>query len=211
MDLHNALRRYGSLINGVRRMVGGGADVQLERLGETLTPIMNPWGLPEWAWLRGETLWVVHRNVGAVVGEVSGAAVVNPTGSNMIVVVDGATFRGATAQSCTLSLQLRATIAATYTQGANAIARDSRTALRSPANFSLNVPPEVWTGSDAAVFTNALEIMNAGGTVGTGDLRSPPYVLRPGVGLAICGNAANIAVDVCMFGRARSALPGELE
>lgn len=208
-QLHNAIRRFGSLIAGVRRMVGGSADVQLERLGETLTPILNPWGLPEWAYPRGEFLLLATRNAGATAAEYSGIAIVNPAGSQCLLVIDAVKGRCDTGNiALTLTYATEASIAATLATSTFAVARDTRTAKG--ASTARNLGPVMYVGTDPVGWLNELEELFVNATTYSAAI-SPPYIIRPGVGLVLSGKTVNTAMRGCFVGRWRAALPGELD
>lgn len=111
---HNELRR-GEVSRALKNALGDTRQGGLERYGETLTPAIDLWGRPEWAFLRDEHLWGFSQTVAAVVGEQGGVAVVNPAGSNRIVVVEGATGQSVVANiALQLALTTEAVITATY-------------------------------------------------------------------------------------------------
>lgn len=57
MPVHNALDRATDLIRGFRRALGIlGPEGGLERMGETLTPIIDLWGNPRFTSLMGDKL-----------------------------------------------------------------------------------------------------------------------------------------------------------
>lgn len=90
MAIHNEIRRgtlSAALTRAVAAMRGGGG---LERFGETLTPTIDLWGLPEWAYLRQETLGVVMR-VAIAGANNSAVALANPLTSRSLVVVEEVT------------------------------------------------------------------------------------------------------------------------
>lgn len=69
-------------------MRGGGG---LERFGETLTPVIDLWSLPEWSYLRAETLGQVMR-VAASGANNSAVALANPLTSRSLVVIEEITI-----------------------------------------------------------------------------------------------------------------------
>jgi len=89
VKLHNALRRCGGLLTGIKAMVGmTEAEAGVERLGETLVPVFNPWERPEAALVRGEELWAAGLGQGAgAAGMFSKIGIFNPLGTNLLVVV----------------------------------------------------------------------------------------------------------------------------
>lgn len=177
----------------------------LERYGETLTPTLDLWDLPEWAYLRREVLFGWEGSPAAVAGEFSGAALVNPAGSGTIVVVErihahaGATF------ATYLSYVTEAVVTATFAAGALPVLRDSR---------NLNVPGRArfFTGSDPGFLaTRQLENIFVAANTLTPFSTGLPFVLTPGYGLVVQAGAVNNAFAVSFGYRERTAFPGELE
>jgi hypothetical protein len=205
-EVHNALHRAGALIAGLRRMVGAGADVQLERLGETLTPILNPWGLPEWAKLRGEQLYAVTTLQAAVAGEFAGIALDNPAGSNAIVVVDAVKVSqvGAVADA-RLENMLTTAISGTYlivAQPGSLRDRRFRSTFGSIARIR--------QGTDVtSTFGAQLEHRSCAVNADS-PFSCLPVVLQPGESLAAILQTVNLTLRVNWVWRERSALPGEL-
>lgn len=209
MSVHNVLRRAGTLIAGVRRMVGGQEDTSLERLGETLTPILNPWGLPEWAKLRGEDLYAVRTVQAAVVAEFSGIALTNPAGSGALIVVDNVQADGSAIVNGLLEIMAITAISGTYltaTTPASIRDRRFRNVFSCKAQFL--------QGSDAGnTFGAQLEqqTFKALATAGqTTRFTNLPVILRPGDCLAVIGQTVNVGLTASWAWRERSALPGEL-
>lgn len=89
--VHNGLHEYTRLLDAAARAVGEKSGAQdfsgIERFGETLTPIMDLWALPEWAILRGEILFARRQEAPAVAARFSSTELVNPTGSGVLAVV----------------------------------------------------------------------------------------------------------------------------
>lgn len=205
MKLHNALNR-GPVSEGVTRALGlhdGGAGV--ERYGETLTPVLNLWGMPEWCVLRGEGLKGQRLVSAAVVGENSVIALVNVATRNRIVVVELAGVQaGSGAQSYSLELCTDAVLAA-----ALAVANAGPTIPRDTRYIGGGV--FIRTGSEVATSLGTsidLNSITAGGQ--SIYFQNLPVVLSPGFGLAIIGQAQNLAVGGIFGWRERPALPGEL-
>lgn len=190
-------------------MVGGDEDTALERLGETLTPILNPWGLPEWAKLRGEQLYSVRSFQAAVAAEFSGIALHNPAGSNTIIVVDAVAAGAGTTMTVLLEIMLDSAISATYTVNANpASLRDRR------FRTSFSAVAQVRQGSDATnTFGAQLDTTTAPTLPSAGspsDFRALPVILQPGEALAVIGQTVNLSLVTVFVWRERAALPGEL-
>lgn len=186
-------------------MVGGDEDTALERLGETLTPILNPWGLPEWAKLRGEDLYAVTSVQSAVAAEFSAICIENPVASNSLIVVDDVQVSAAGVNiPATLEIMLISAVSATYTVVARpASLRDRRfrSTFASKAQLRFGSDPSNTFGAQLAqIPVTTLE--NA--------YRCLPVILQPGDLLAVIGQTVNSALRVNWVWRERAALPGEL-
>jgi len=206
--LHNALKR-SPIADGIKKAIGQHKQGEggLERWSETLQPIVNAWGMPEWAALRGEQLCAVRSLQAAVAAEYSGIALMNPLGSNTIVVVEAVNFAmGATAQAL-LEVVVDTVIAATYTVVTNpGCARDrrfkgvsglSRATFRQGTDltqtFGAQLERENFTAANPLIPFIAL-----------------PVILRPGDDLVVIGQSVNLTLDVNWVWRERQAFPGEL-
>jgi len=86
--LHNAIKYGGQLLKGLAFAVG--VDPQesgVERLGETLTPTIDPWTMPEWAYLRAERLIASAFDIVGAAGTVPEVMLYNPQTSRRLLVV----------------------------------------------------------------------------------------------------------------------------
>lgn len=215
-QIHNQLRR-GVLTEALTKAVGASVgSAGVERFGETLTPTMNLWQLPEWLYLRNEWYFADRTSVGAQAGETSISAIVNPNpdaqGRGWIVVVEAVTARAQSGTTCALWLEqlLRADIASTLTQGNNVNIRDNRF-QKNPAIAIQATVVESWTGTDTnTTGLNDIQEEAFNATTTYVEFKTPPYILRPGTGLLVQGSAVNTAIAVNFAGRVRRALPGEL-
>lgn len=207
--LHNALRRAGGLLDGIRRMVGGDLEVNIERMGETVTPILNPWGLPEWAALRGEALFSGWREKAGVAAENGYVGIVNttPTGSgNNIIVVDGGLVRVAAATDVIVSLQLYSTLGVRETNNQQCPARDRRVANSGFSTARISVGGAAGALGTTATNLERIACSNAPNIV----FSCTPVILRPGECLIVESALVNNNISACFFGRTRPFLPGEL-
>lgn len=89
--IHNQLTNYAQLLAGFRRALGemGPNFSGIERAGETLTPTIDLWSLPEWALARGEQLFArdgISQGAGGA-GVFSSEEFVNPAGSGVLAVI----------------------------------------------------------------------------------------------------------------------------
>lgn len=216
-DIHNGIKYATGELNALG-IAGGLARDQsgVERLGETLTPIMDIWSQPEWAWLRGDLLWVSRPMISAAgAGALSAFATCLPASARLICVVEGAWARSATAGDVmTLGVDLRTTITAVpmATTGTRPRARDNRLVATPsfPNEAQAEVPLDNFTGSSAGNVGIALEQRTVPGVNVAVEFRSVPYVLRPNTGIWIQGSTNNLLVVGGFWGRLRVPLPGEL-
>lgn len=208
-QLHNELRR-GSLSIALKTFIGDTRDPGgLERYGETLTPILDMWGLPEVAYLRRELLWAGQLTQTAVVGEQSMLAVTNPLASGKVVVVETISLQGSVQSVRITPTVLRTDIEATLAIGLVPQAKDQRW-WRDPATVGFQARTQFWVGTNAGslggITTEKLGILAGEPTSAV----TVPYVIRPGCSLLIEGMTVNLGVDFSIVGRERVAFPGEL-
>lgn len=206
--VHNALTR-GPLGGALTRALGDTRGSSgLERYGETLTPVMNLWDLPEWAYLRREYLCARLDQPAAVAGEYSGCAIVNPAGSNCLAVVEAVAVQYSALALFRLARATEDEVRATYLASVGrGYARDSRV-------YNPGIVPgvmELLDGSDAGTigYYFAVQVNTAGlvVTFATG----LPFILAPGQGLVCYTTTANISPLIQFMWRERGAFPGELE
>lgn len=210
--LHNALKR-SPIADGVKRAIGQHRQGEggLERWGETLQPVVNPWGMPEWAALRGEQLCAVRSFQAAVAGEYGGIALMNPAGSNTIMVVEDITVAtDVVAMNMNLEVVADSTISGTYAVVTNpSCARDRRfkgTTGLSRATFRQGTDP-------ANTFGAQLEQQSAlvGPAAPTTRFQvALPCIIRPGDDLLVVGQTVNVQFRASWGWRERQAFPGEL-
>lgn len=207
--LHNQLRRAW-LGDAVKKALGVHTSTEggLERYGETLTPVMNPWGMPEWAALRGEQLCAVRSFVAGVAAEYGGVALMNPAASNSIVVVEAVSILSGAAEYVYLEIGVDTLYSGTYLTLTNpSCARDRRF--------------KGLSGLSRATFRQGTDLSNTFGAQleqsGTNTGFAPnsfttslPVILRPGDSLAVIGQTVNTSLTVSWGWRERVAFPGEL-
>lgn len=207
-DIHNALKR-SVVADAVKKAIGQHKQGEggLERWSETLQPVVNPWGMPEWAALRAEQLCAVRTNSAAVAAEFGGVALMNPIGSNAIVVVEGVSVLGGGAMLALLEVVADTVIAATYTVVTNpSCARDRR--FKGLSGISRATFRQ---GSDPAnTFGAQLEQLGVSTTTTQGFQTSLPVILRPGDDLVVIFQTVNLTGNVNWGWRERQAFPGEL-
>lgn len=209
-QLHNELRR-GPWSDALKNALGASREGGVERYGETITPTLDLWRSPEFAYLRNEERFARAQAAGPLAGENSLIAIGTPLGSGLIVVIEAVTASAATAMICDIGFSLRTAIAATLTlvNPPNATdARWVRDAVPLAANHA--APVEIWTGTDATFpFNNILEEIGAP----VNDVGRPsrsPYTLKPGIYLHLQGRTVNVLMNCTFVGRVRRAFTGEL-
>lgn len=209
--LHNGLFR-GTWNDALKRALGVTKDPGgLERFGETLTPSINLWERPEWAFLRQEFLWAARISQAAVAAEGSMGAIINPIGSNQILVVErvracNGTAAGNVVLGFATEAQLLATLVASLLTG-----RDSRLGRNVPLSPFNTLNAQSATGSDPTIpfQTPALDhVVTA--AVEMQEFSSPPFVIKPGVGLYVQCGTVNQILQASFSGYLRQSLPGEL-
>lgn len=205
---HNEIRK-GWLSEAVNRALGRTREGGIERISETLDPVLNLWGMPEWAYLRGELLWSGQVTQVAVAGEQSMLALTNPANSNLIVVIESILLAGSVQNVRITPTVLRTDIEATLALALVPQARDNRW-WQSPIVVGKQARTQFWTGSNAGSL-GGIGTEKIGIVAGTFTLAAtPPYILRPGTSLLIEGVTVNLGVDFTVSGRERTAYPGEL-
>jgi hypothetical protein len=202
-NLHNAIRRAGGLLTAFQDFIGLEQDAGVERLGETLTPVLDLWAHPEAAYLREEKLVGYSIASAAVAGELSAAALVNPTSSGKLIVVERVTTRQGGVASVFLASATEAVIAATLALVGNGEVADTRWTRTTTGVF--------YTGSDPAVVS--LNSVDRILSIANEDVAFPiglPFILSPGFGLLANDTAANTILYSNWRWRERRAFPGEL-
>ena len=203
-SLHNELKRgpWGSAISGV---VGLSRDASgLERLGETLTPIIDIWSpaRPDWAIERREQLVFLHGFQAAVAGELSCIVFDASVDANTILIIDRLLV---TAAAVLIGIDARP---AGATESTNKDFMDHRVRAGSAANRRPR--SRVWTDSNAATaVTGPLLRYNAPGAAITGDLPGPFVLIGDNLSLIVEHQTVNTAIHVTAIGRERQLLPAE--
>lgn len=210
--IHNIIHR-GNWSDALKRALGvTKSDGGVERFGETLQPIVNLWGLPEWAHIRGEYLGVDSLSQAAVAAEFSMVAWGLPVASQSILIVDRVNVRSTgVLMAFSIGIAPRSVVAATLTLQAGAPTNRDQRFQPLPTAVLRALPIERFAGSDpgntlggnseeglAAAAQNYLEFI------------SPPFIVKPGGCLYIAAATVNIGMVSNMACRVRQALPGEL-
>ena len=202
--LHNELKRAGGIQAALQNALGmksGG----IERAGETMTPVMDLWSLPEWQVLRNETPGAARVSQAAVPAEFSIVALVNPAvNANMIVVVEQAGFQGTGANGGHLEMALESQAVATLGAGTATVSRDRRVPSICRTTTRLGSDPAATLGGQPI---DTILPIAAGTKVNFDAL---PVILIPGQCLAIICATVNVGMLAMFRFRERVALPGEL-
>lgn len=205
--LHNELRR-SKLSEALTHAVGASkGSVGIERFGETLTPIIDLWSLPEWAALRQERLGVIRASQAAVAVNFGFVCLVNPIVSGRLVTCEAITVATTVSGSIPLELATEAQVTAGLAAAAQTVGstRDRRLGLQTATQTisGINVA-QTLGGTVVEVATST-----AGGAGGPFTV-ALPIVLPPGQAIVIAGRVVNELIQVNFRWRERQALPGEL-
>jgi len=208
-QIHNELRR-GPFSAAMTAAIGDTRGGGIERFGETLTPVLNLWDRPEWAYLRKEILFSDFLSSNALAGEFSAAAWSLPVNSKALMIVEAVTARSGAA-SVFLGSNLRSVIAGTLALGGGSVInRDQRVQDRPDVTPIRVIEIERWTGTDIGntLGGNAEEVMTTAAAYSR--FISPPWVIRPGGAIYVIGQTVNNSVQANIAGYYRQALNGEL-
>lgn len=198
---HNALKYSPELSKGAAQVLGGAyGDVGISRMSESLQVIADLWQQPEWAFPRGEKLWAVNPSQAAVAAEFSTVGIRNPSGSQLIVVVDQVVIFTSPGGSFSGRIAAQSTVDATATPQV----RDSRIGVSSGGRLQTVSIAHV----DPAILGFVLWTVRLGNDVCT--VLPFPVVLSPGFDFFVGPTAVNLAANVSFIGRERQAFPGEL-
>lgn len=202
-QIHNQLDHSAELLGGISVAAGLGRDKDgVIRLGESLEPILDPFSLPEWAYLRAERLGAGRGFQPAVAAEFSIIALGNAAGSGNLVVVESVNILS----TVTTQLEVAADSLVAATLGAAAFyvsGRDRRFGSTQGRTF-------LKIGSDLAS-TFGVQLEQQAGAAGVfNSYISTPIVLKPGDDLLIIAQTINTAIQCNWKWRERKAFTGEL-
>lgn len=194
--VHNGLHEYTRLLDAAARAIGEKSGAQdfsgIERFGETLTPTMDLWALPEWALLRGEILFGRSVFNAANPATFQSVEVVNPAGSNVLAVLLEIDNRNGGVEPG-LDVGPALGVVATV-RGA---AHDGRYPFGELSRCTLVLGR--LAGPTAIPQDNLIG----------GSRTSRPYILVPGTKLMLIAPAANTDVGLSVFWSERVLLPSE--
>lgn len=200
MHLHNGLTHATDLQSAYAAAVGEKSDAEftgIERAGETLTPVIDLWSLPEWQYLRRVRAMQLRATEAAGAGR-SRLAIRNPIGSKNLVTVQWIQNANALA-SIALTLGTGLTV-------------DSSENLR-PVDTRWYTPS---TGAGVAMVDHRQGAIGGtstalgGMSAPQGQLLQLDFILQPGWSLSFDPSADATAISLCFRVRERPALPGEL-
>lgn len=207
MSIHNQIT-HGALLKAYQKLVGLDRNEDgVQRLGETLTPIIDLWSQPEFNLHRGDQLMGGVVDATSAAGTLSELLLLNPTGSNVLAV--------------TIRLRMEVTTSASI-----AYARLNQGTL--PAGFVANNsgpvdfrdPKLIATSSSRCILAQAANAAIDGGIefdrmlplASTPVEDRDPIIIPPGQGfiLRLTTVGANRLIASARW-RERTPLPGELE
>lgn len=203
--LHNELHRTTDLQSAYRAALGeDNAEFSgIERAGETLTPIIDLWSLPEWSYLRREYRFWMQQTAAAVAAERSILCLRNPVDSGVIAVVTKARALA----DCTVRFSTNQAQVADATN--NGFSRDGRHAVSGAGNdLRSRVQFITMTETTANSGTTVWEMTLANDSQRILEL---DFVLPPGRDLRLVGILDLTALGGGFWWRERVARAGELE
>lgn len=202
--LHNALRYLPEMQKGIGNFAGlDDHEEGVQRISETLQPILDPWGPPEIAFLRRERACVGRATASTGVGTNSYVCLHNPQGSGIVVVLEAVQLFDFTAAATMVISILGKTGAPIGTAGTSS-SRDLR-----------------WSGNPIATVRQGADFAtDMAGAVQSGQLRAlvnvmatpaAPYILGPSNYVIFHNQSTtNEAIATTMYWRERRASDVEL-
>lgn len=204
-ELHNEIRQ-GTLSVAATRALGVTRLGGIERFSETITPVLNLWGMPEWAYLRGESLAAWSRFVAAGgAATFAGAFLCNPLANKLLVVVEALSGVPATTQ-LQLVMALDADVSGVYGSSSFGALRDRRPVGRFPTVSTAIIR----YGTPAALPTSQIIEHQQSAAATTKAFLSVPIVLPPGTAVGVHDPVANEQLFANFTWRERPPYPGEL-
>jgi len=207
---HNELLRAGAIRQAIKDALEvTEGDVGVERLGETLTPIIDIWSRAEWSQLRNEALFCTQTLivVAGGAGLFGFVQIQNPLNSGRIVVVTD--YWGVSTIVTNAQLAITNTVRGA-TGGDFAIQLDTRFIGAGGAVATID-PVVVSSGTSAAFGTDvplgryALPVANT-----WNKLLLPTIILAPGAGAVLSDGTANDNFGAVFGGYSRPMRPSEL-
>ena len=201
MAVHNELRRITQLQRALKIAFGlDSAEGGLERLGETLTPIVDTWAHPDHAFLRDERLMSATVDVAAGGAGTNGKLQVwNATSQYVFIITEIRVSTASAAQHLVYAhgSLIAATVAVTYAH------RDFRT-------HNAGVAPAATVRADngSGIPAGAARVFMETQPSYRASVFREPLVITPGSGV-FATTQANLAAQLCISWRERLLLPGE--
>lgn len=200
--IHNELRRgpWTKAATGILGDTREGSGV--ERLGESMTPILDLWSSarPDWALYRNEKLVFLHGFQAAVAGELSCIVFEAPAAPNNILIIDEIHVVG-TGQH----------LVGYDARPAGAVEVTTKDFLDQRARPIAAARPRsrVFTDTNVASAVTGPFFRFTGATAGNNILKGPFILLGNNLALIVEHQTANSSDVVTAFGREREMLPSE--
>jgi hypothetical protein len=195
-EIHNELRYGLELLEQYSKYLGLERGAGVERLGETLTPVLDMWRLPELAALRREALWWVTVGQVAVALQRGIIGITNLAGSNLLITVDGYASSDANVGIGSVAQALAIGIVAFAADARDRRFGSSQSVTGVKAFAGTSAAPGATVSWDRIIVNTIIPIQ---------------AVLQPGSNLSIVHNVANTAFNAAFFGRVRRATDQELK
>lgn len=209
-QVHNSIKYDSQLLKALALGVGVSPDeAGVERLSESLTAIVNAYSvhdLPEWQIMRGVGLAAMSAPVGPVAAENSFVALINPAGSNLLVVVDTISHQDITLSSSQFVLE----VASEGTVRAIAPTTETRGQFRDRRRTVVTSRVTAYAATKVGAVGTEIASGAASGIVANGFFSCMPLILPPGQALITRDLVVNETIRVSYAWRERLALPGEL-
>lgn len=210
-DLHNELRR-GQLSRAVTRLLGMQVGaVGIERLSESLTPVLDMWGRPEFAYLRKEDRFQSGQQAAGAAGTTSYCHLRVPLGSNILCIVDRIIVQDPSGAGGSFDIGLTTPNASGTPGSVMDVRRNRGLAVGTGAVSVALASARTDIAGDAVAFSVVPIRVRCTASIATIDLDGLGYVLAAGEALSIRANAVNTAVGANFIWRERAASPGELD
>jgi len=200
-QIHNELTRAGRILVGIKNILGvRDTESGVERFGETLQPILDPWSQPEFAWsnrhfLRGATI-----TDAADVANISSVLLFLPANVSTLVIVEHIFVNTSAAQTIIFAV---GSLDAPDTEQAG-IPRDTRDGFSTgPSVARIGPRTAAALGGDSTLLAFPTD------SSFRLELHHPGIVLTQGTELVIGHAAVNRAITVAMWWREYESFPTE--
>lgn len=209
-SIHNELRS-SALQQAIRDAVGGNMEVDIERVGETLTPVLDIWTLPEWFQLRACKRFAIGNvPLAANPAGIARFQLSLPAECGMISVIEEISLIEQTAAGTTAYV-LTDSGAFIASGLAPLSALDSRWPIAGGGGSRPTVTQQTVDNTAAAVSGIIIDEIEA--QLGTSPARffaGVPFVLTPGSWIQVQSSTVNHQARFQARGYERTAFPGEL-